>query len=61
MAQLRDTRIRNAKPKDKSYKIFDERGLYLIIDTTGRRHWRLRYYLGGKEKLISLGRIRMCR
>lgn len=43
MAQLSDTRIRNAKPKDKSYKIFDERGLYLIIDTTGRRHWRLRY------------------
>ena len=55
MPQLSDTRIRNAKPKDKSYKIFDERGLYLIIDKSGRRHWRLRYYLRGKEKLISLG------
>jgi integrase len=55
MPQLSDTRIRNAKPKDKSYKLFDERGLYLIIDTTGRRHWRLRYYFRGKEKLISLG------
>lgn len=55
MPQLSDTRIRNAKPKDKSYKLFDERGLYLIIDATGRRHWRLRYYFGGKEKLISLG------
>jgi TusA-related sulfurtransferase len=55
MAQLSDTRIREAKPKDKSCKIFDERGLYLIIDKSGRGHWRLRYYLRGKEKLISLG------
>jgi integrase len=55
MPQLSDTRIRNAKPKDKSYKLFDERGLYLIIDANGRRHWRLRYYFRGKEKLISLG------
>lgn len=59
MTQLSDTRIRNAKPKYKSYKLFDEHGLYLIIDTTSRRHWRLRYYLRGKEKLIRSGRIRM--
>jgi integrase len=55
MAQLSEVRVRNAKPRDKAYKLFDERGLYLRVDVTGGRHWRFRYRLHGKEKLISLG------
>jgi len=30
MGFLSDARIRAAKPKDKAYKLFDSRGLYLI-------------------------------
>jgi integrase len=52
---LTDTAIRDAKPRDKAYKLFDERGLYLLVAPTGGRLWRFRYRHGAKEKLLSLG------
>lgn len=53
---LTDTQIRNAKPKpDKQYKLFDERGLFLLVTATGSKGWRFRYRFAGREKLISLG------
>ncbi len=51
---LNDTKVRNAKPREKSYKLFDERGLFLLVTPSGGRWWRLRYRIGGHEKLISL-------
>ena len=50
---LTDTKVRTAKPKDKSYKLFDGRGLYLEV--SGGKWWRYKYRFGGKEKRISLG------
>lgn len=32
---LTDTRIRTAKPLEKSYKLTDAHGLYLLVSTTG--------------------------
>ncbi len=55
VSQLRGTAVRNARPKDKPYKLFDERGLYLLVVPTGGRLWRFRYRLAGKEKLLALG------
>lgn len=55
MATLSEARVRAAKPKDKPYKLFDERGLYLRVERSGGRLWRFRYHHGGKEKLLSLG------
>jgi integrase len=55
MAILRDTRIRAAKPMERPYKLFDERGLYLLVTPTGNRLWRLRYRMGALEKLLALG------
>jgi len=52
---LTETKLRNAKPTDKPYKLFDERGLYLIVHPNGGRWWRFKYTVGGREKLISLG------
>jgi len=53
---MTDTLIWNAKPKqNKQYKIFDERGLFLLVTTTGSKGWRFRYRFAGREKLISLG------
>lgn len=52
---LSDTKLRNAKPKDKDYKVYDERGLFIIIKKTGGKWWRLRYRFNDKEKQISLG------
>jgi hypothetical protein len=55
MAALTETKIRFAKPRERPYKLFDERGLFLLVAPTGGRLWRLRYRLGKREKLISLG------
>ncbi|UCV28606.1 tyrosine-type recombinase/integrase [Ferribacterium limneticum] len=52
---LNDTAIRNAKPGEKPVKMFDERGLFLIVTPAGGKWWRLRYKFAGKEKLLSLG------
>jgi integrase len=55
MAALSETKIRFAKPTERPYKLFDERGLFLFVTPTGGRLWRLRYRIGKLEKLISLG------
>ncbi len=52
---LTETAIRHAKPKEKPYKLFDERGLFMLVAPTGGRLWRFRYRHGGKEKLLALG------
>lgn len=52
---LTDTAIRNAKPSPKPVKLFDERGLFLIVTPSGGKWWRFRYKFDGKEKLLSLG------
>src|SRR5579863_4676866 len=55
MPSLSDTKVRGAKPRERPYKLFDERGLYLLVTPTGGRLWRLKYRVHGREKLISLG------
>ncbi len=52
---LTDTAVRNAKPGEKPFKIFDERGLFLIVTPAGGKWWRFRYRFDGKENLLSLG------
>jgi integrase len=52
---LTDAEIRAAKPSEKPYKLFDGRGLYLLINPDGSRWWRVKYRYGGKEKLVSVG------
>ena len=52
---LTDTTIRNAKPDVKPVKLFDERGLFLIVTPAGGKWWRFRFKFNGKEKLLSLG------
>lgn len=52
---LNDTAIRNAKPKEKNYKLSDGGGLYLEISTSGGKWWRYKYRFNEKEKRISLG------
>jgi hypothetical protein len=52
---LTNTAIQSAKPRDRAYKLFDERGLYLLVSPNGTRAWRFKYQFDGKEKLLSLG------
>lgn len=52
---LTDTAIRNAKPLDKSWKLSDAQGLYLLIKPNGSKLWQLKYRFGGKEKKLAFG------
>lgn len=53
---LTDVRIRNAKPKDKPYKLADGGGLYLEITPTGSKLWRMKFKrTNGKESRLSFG------
>lgn len=53
---LTATQIKQAKPQDKDYKLFDGGGLFLLITKNGSKLWRLKYSFDGKEKSISLGK-----
>lgn len=37
------------------FRVSDGQGLYLQVETTGKKKWRFRYRFGGKEKMIGLG------
>lgn len=52
---LTDTQIRRAKAGEKTYKLSDERGLYLEVAPNGSKWWRFKYRFEGKEKRLSLG------
>lgn len=52
---LTDPKCKNAKAKEKSYKLADEKGLYLEVMPNGSRYWRMKYRYGGKEKRLAFG------
>ncbi len=52
---LTDTTVKKAKAGTKARKLYDERGLFLIISRNGGKWWRFKYRFDGKEKLLSFG------
>ena len=52
---LTDTAIKNARPGDKTKKLYDSGGLYLELSPRGGKWWRFKYRFGGKEKRLSMG------
>jgi integrase len=52
---LDNTQIKNAKPQEKEYKLFDGGGLYILIKPNGSKGWRLKYLFERKENRLSLG------
>jgi integrase len=53
---LTNTSAKNAKPKDKPYKLSDAGGLYLYVHPSGSKTWRLKYRLEGKERTLTIGK-----
>ncbi|KZZ58873.1 integrase [Oleiphilus sp. HI0125] len=53
--KLSNTQIKNAKAREKAYKLFDGEGLYVEVTPKGAKYWRLKYRFGGKEKSLSFG------
>lgn len=53
---LSDKTIRHATPKLKPYKLSDGEGLYVLVQPTGSKLWRLKYHFGGRENVLSIGK-----
>ena len=53
--RLNDTIIRNTKPGPKLQKLSDGDGLYLFVQPNGARWLRMRYFVNGVEKMLSVG------
>ncbi|MEI8623441.1 tyrosine-type recombinase/integrase [Pseudoalteromonas sp. B137] len=55
---LNNEKIKALKcPEDKKqFKKFDSNGLYLLVNRTGSKLWRLKYKYGGKHKVMALGK-----
>lgn len=47
--------ITKAKPQDKSFKLADGAGLYLLIEPGGSKLWRFRYRFAGRENMLTFG------
>jgi integrase len=52
---LTDVEIRNARPREKAYRLADGAGMYLEVSPAGGKYWRLKYRVGGREKRLALG------
>jgi Arm DNA-binding domain len=62
---LGDVQIRNAKPREKEYTMFDGNGLFLLIAAAKftkdgvalptSKLWRFKYTFSGKSKLLAFG------
>lgn len=53
---LTDISIRTARPEAKPYKLADGGGLYVMVHPNGSKYWRLKYRVGGKEKVLAMGK-----
>lgn len=52
---LSDLQVRQFNPREKDYKKADGGGLYVQVQKTGSKLWRMRYRFNGKENILSFG------
>ncbi|WP_122095637.1 integrase arm-type DNA-binding domain-containing protein [Rahnella sp. Larv3_ips] len=52
---LTDTKVKNAKPLVKEYKLTDGFGMFLRITPKGSKYWQMAYRFEGKQKIFSIG------
>lgn len=55
---LTDTKLRNLKLNIKAYQVADDGGLFVFIQPSGHKSWKLRYRMGGrtaKQEKVVLG------
>lgn len=53
---LTEKAVLATRPRDRDHKVADGGGLYLYVTRTGVRSWRFKYRVGGKEKVLVIGR-----
>jgi len=52
---LTDAKIKKAKAKDKTYKLYDGNNLFLIVNVSGKKVFRVKYKINNRYREISIG------
>jgi len=52
---LSETKVRNVKPRENNFKLFDGGGLFLLVTPSGGKLWHFKYRFNGKEKKLAFG------
>lgn len=52
---LSEAKVRTAKPNQKTYKLFDGGGLFLLVTPSGGKLWHLKYRFDRREKKLTFG------
>ena len=55
LERLSDVQCKQAKPREKAYKLSDGGGLVLLVNPDGSRYWRWNYRFAGRQKTIAYG------
>lgn len=53
--KLTENLCKQAQPKEKPWKLPDEKGLFLHVFPNGHKYWRFRYLFLGRDRLIGFG------
>lgn len=53
---LTDAALKYLKPKNKSYKVTDRDGLYVLVSTAGALSFKFDYRLNGRRETVTFGR-----
>lgn len=54
--KLTELQVKNAKAKAAKYTMAGGGGLTLLVTPDGSKYWRLRYRIGGRPRMISVGK-----
>jgi integrase len=54
--RLAEMQVRNAKPAEKNYKLYDGDGLCLLVRTTGTKVWQFPYKFASKRTVYTIGK-----
>ncbi len=54
---LTNAAVKAARPRAAAYKLFDQGGLHLYVAPTGRKSFRMKFRMAGKEQLLTIGAV----
>ncbi len=52
---LTDIKCKSLEPREKAYKVSDEKSLYIEVMPSGSKYWRFKYRFAGKENRLAFG------
>ena len=53
---LTDAALKHLKPKEKSYKVTDRDGMYVLVKPSGTLTFRLDYRMNGRRETVTFGK-----